>query len=62
VRVEELEVNKKYIFFYPLKSTPNFLINLGDLNGRPVSVRVQVHSTMAPRTRSLSFLDNKVDL
>ncbi|MFZ8792996.1 MAG: twin-arginine translocation signal domain-containing protein [Acidilobaceae archaeon] len=51
VRVEELEVNevnKKYIFFYPLKSTPNFLINLGDLNGRPVSVRVQIHSTMAP--------------
>jgi Rieske Fe-S protein len=48
VRVEELEVNKKYIFFYPLKSTPSFLINLGDLNGRPVSVRVQVHSTMAP--------------
>ena len=47
MRVEELEVNKRYVFFYPLKPTPNILINLGDLNGRPVSVRVQVHSTMA---------------
>jgi Rieske Fe-S protein len=48
VRVDELEVNKKYVFFYPLKSTPCFLLNLGDSNGVPVSVKVQVYTTMTP--------------
>ncbi|MCC6044691.1 MAG: twin-arginine translocation signal domain-containing protein [Desulfurococcaceae archaeon] len=48
VRVDELEVNKRYVFFYPLKSTPCFLVNLGDSNGVPVSVKVQVYITMTP--------------
>ena len=48
VRVDELEVNKRYVFFYPLKSTPNLLINLGDANGNPVSVRVTLYTTMSP--------------
>lgn len=43
VRVDELEVNKHYIFSYPLINTPNFLINLGDEEGRPIGIRVKLN-------------------
>lgn len=38
IKASELEVNKMYLFNYPLVNTPNILINLGDENGNPVKV------------------------
>ncbi|MCE4613091.1 MAG: Rieske 2Fe-2S domain-containing protein [Desulfurococcales archaeon] len=38
VKASELEVNKPYLFHYPLKTTPAFLFNLGDADGNPVEV------------------------
>ena len=38
VKASELEVNTIYIFSYPLVNTPNFLLNLGDENGNPVTI------------------------
>ncbi|MEB3862030.1 MAG: Rieske 2Fe-2S domain-containing protein [Desulfurococcales archaeon] len=38
VKASELEVNKMYLFAYPMVNTPNFLLNLGDENGNPVEI------------------------
>jgi len=38
VLASELEVNKAYVFNYPMVDTPSLLINLGDENGNPVSI------------------------
>ncbi|MEM0497379.1 MAG: Rieske 2Fe-2S domain-containing protein [Acidilobaceae archaeon] len=48
VRVNELEVNKAYIFNYPFKNTPNFLINLGDEKGNPIRIEVTLYTAMPP--------------
>ncbi len=38
VKASELEVNKMYLFSYPMVNTPNFLLNLGDENGNPIEI------------------------
>ncbi len=38
LKASELQVNKLYLFPYPLKDTMNFLINLGDENDNPVEI------------------------
>lgn len=48
VKASDLEVNKVYLFNYPLHSTPNFLINLGNERGEPVGVRVKIYTNMPP--------------
>ncbi len=38
VRASELEVNKVYLFNYPMRDTISLLINVGDENGRPIEL------------------------
>ncbi len=38
VKASELEVNKAYVFHYPMRDTYSILINVGDENGNPVEI------------------------
>jgi Rieske Fe-S protein len=38
VKASELEVNRAYVFSYPMQDTPAILINVGDEKGDPVAI------------------------